>query len=71
MKAAQLVMENNHLKYTDDLLLVQRWLAGTTYKMSSTVAKDVKYYCMKDDNGKIRKWQGFPKVELNVEELRK
>lgn len=71
MKAAQLVMENNHLKYTDDLLLVQSWLAGTTYKMSSTVVKDVKYYCMKDDNGKIRKWDGFPKVELNVEELRK
>lgn len=71
MKAAELIMENNHLKYTDDLLLVQSWLAGTTYKMSGTVVKDVKYYCMKDDNGKIRKWAGFPKVELNVEELRK
>lgn len=71
MKAAELVMENNHLKYTDDLLLVQSWLAGTTYKMSSVIVKDVKYYCIKDDNGKIRKWTGFPKVELNVEEVRK
>ena len=71
MRAAGMVMENNHLKYTDDLLLVQSWLAGTTYKMSSTNAKGGKYYCMKDDNGKIRKWDGFPKVELNVEELRK
>ncbi len=71
MKAAELVMENNHLKYTDDLLLVQSWLAGTTYKMSGATVKDVKYYCVKDDNSKIRKWGGFPKVELNVEELRK
>ena len=70
MKAAKLVMENNHLKYTDDLLLVQHWLAGTTYKMSVAEVKGKKYYCLKDDNGKIRKWVGFPKVELNVEELK-
>ena len=70
MKAAQLVMENNHLKYTDDLLLVQSWLAGTTYEMSVAEVKGKRYYCMKDDNGKIRKYEGFPKVELNVEELK-
>lgn len=72
MKAAQLVMENNHLKYTDDLFLADRWRQG----VEGTIVVDTQtnkgaYHCLKDQNGKIRKWTGFPKVELNVEELRK
>lgn len=73
MKAAQLVMENNHLKYTDDVKLLEQWVVASPpdiYGATSEVGgKD--YYYLKDLNGKIRKWPGFPKVELNVEELRK
>lgn len=78
MKAAQMVMENNHLKYTDDVNLANRWVMNPDGSWSGfnivTTGKDVDspiYYCLKDDSGKIRKWPGFPKVELNVEELRK
>ena len=70
MEAARLVMENNHLKYTDDLLLVQSWLAGTTYKISVANVGGKSYYCMKNDHGKILKYEGFPKVSLNVDELK-
>lgn len=78
MKAAELIMENNHLKYTDDVNLANRWVMNPDGSWSGfnivTTGKDVDspiYYCIKDDNGKIRKWTGFPKVELHVEELRK
>lgn len=73
MKAAQLVMENNHLKYTDDVKLLEQWVVASPpdiYGESSEIGGK-KYYYLKDLNGKIRKWPGFPKVELNVEELRK
>lgn len=73
MKAAELVMENNHLKYTDDVKLLEQWVVASPpdiYGESSKVG-GTKYYYLKDLNGKIRKWQGFPKVELNVEELKK
>lgn len=73
MKAAELVMENNHLKYTKDIEQAEQWLVASQpdiYGATSEVGgKD--YYYLKDLNGKIRKWPGFPKVELNVEELRK
>lgn len=78
MKAAELIMENNHLKYTDDVLLANRWTMNPDGSWSGfnivATGKNVDspiYYCLKDDSGKIRKWPGFPKVELNVEELRK
>lgn len=76
MKAAQLVMENNHLKYTTDVMLANKWAmkldgSWSGFSIITTEQKGTLYYCLKDQNGKIRKWEGFPKVELNVEELRK
>lgn len=76
MKAAQLVMENNHLKYTTDAMLANKWAmkpdgSWSGFSIITTDQKGTLYYCLKDENGKIRKWTGFPKVELNVEELRK
>jgi len=76
MRAAEMVMENNRLKYTKDVILANNramksdgsWLG---FDIISTEQKGITYYCLKDQNGKIRKWEGFPKVELNVEELRK
>jgi hypothetical protein len=73
MKAAELVMENNHLKYTDDVKLLEQWVVASPpdiYGESSEIGGK-KYYYLKDLNGKIRKWVGFPKVELKVEELLK
>jgi len=72
-KAAELIMENNHLKYTDDVKLLEQWVVASPpdiYGESSEIGGK-KYYYLKDLNGKIRKWPGFPKVELTVEELRK
>lgn len=76
MKAVQLVMENNHLKYTTDVMLANKWAmkldgSWSGFSIITTEVKGTPYYCLKDLNGKIRKWEGFPKVELNVEELRK
>lgn len=76
MKAAELVMENNHLKYTTDVVLANKWAikpdgSWSGFSIITTDQKGTLYYCLKDQNGKIRKWDGFPKVELNVEELRK
>jgi len=73
MKAAELVMENNHLKYTDDVKLLEQWVVASPPDIygESSESGGKKYYYLKDLNGKIRKWPGFPKVELNVEELRK
>lgn len=72
MKAAELVMENNHLKYTDARILAVQWKQGVgEVKVVDTQTNKGTYHCLKDENGKIRKWPGFPKVELNVEELRK
>lgn len=67
MGAAKTVMENNHLKYTQDLdetMFDEKWsVAGT--KVIYTKVNDQHYYCLKDENGKIRKWNGFPKVDLS------
>lgn len=73
MKAAELVMENNHLKYTDDVKLLEKWVVASPPDIYGESSKSggKNYYYLKDLNGKIRKWPGFPKVELNVEELRK
>ncbi len=73
MKAAELVMENNHLKYTDDVKLLEQWVVASPPDIygESSERGGKKYYHLKDLNGKIRKWPGFPKVELNVEVLRK
>lgn len=76
MRAAEMVMENNHLKYTTDVMLANKWAmkldgSWSGFSIITTEQKGTLYYCLKDQNGKIRKWEGFPKVELNVEELRK
>ena len=73
MKAAELIMENNHLKYTDDVKLLEQWVVASPPDIygESSESGGKKYYYLKDLNGKIRKWAGFPKVELHVEELRK
>lgn len=73
MKAAELIMENNHLKYTDDVKLLEQWVVASPPDIygESSESGGKKYYYLKDLNGKIRKWTGFPKVELHVEELRK
>lgn len=65
----EVVAENNNLKWTESFLIAQHWLQGMpeSIKVNKSVISDgAVYYCLKDENGKVRKWQGFPKVDLSV-----
>ena len=65
------VAENNNLKYTEDELQAADWLRNQPENIKANKSaipgwpNDI-YYCLKDENGKVRKWQGFPKVDLSV-----
>lgn len=60
------VCDNNDLKYTTDY---QEWLYGERWRVYNTTLVEtsvdgVKYYCLKNNNGKVVKPKKFPKVEL-------
>lgn len=64
------IAENNNLKFTDDELLAAEWLRNQpeNIKVSKSVVPgwyDEVFYCLKDENGKVKKWAGFPKVDLS------
>ncbi len=64
---AEKVCDNNDLKYTTNEVEIcehDKWDVEGTDICEATV-EGVKYYCLKDENGKVRKWKGFPKVELS------
>jgi hypothetical protein len=74
--ACAAVCENNSLKYTTSLDLATRWLEE--HKKSSltlgiprdlhiciTEVDNETYYCLKDGAGKVRKFIGFPRVDLS------
>lgn len=67
MGDCQLVMENNHLKYTADYEKALEWRNAYEgeFVLSENTVNGVYYYCLKDGNGKIRKWPDFPKVVLS------
>lgn len=67
----KVVAENNNLKFTEDELLAAEWLRNQpdnikVNKSSIPGWPDDIFYCLKDENGKVRKWRGFPKVDLSV-----
>lgn len=67
----KVVAENNNLKFTEDELLAAEWLRNQpdnikVNKSSIPGWPDDIFYCLKDENGKVRKWKGFPKVDLSV-----
>lgn len=67
----KVVAENNNLKFTEDELLAAEWLRNQpdNIKVNKSAIPgwpDDIFYCLKDENGKVRKWKGFPKVDLSV-----
>ena len=67
MTALERVATNNAMKFTTDVALARQWESNSVegYKMSSVEVEGVIYYCLKDNNGKVRKWNDFPKVDLS------
>lgn len=69
--ACQAICENNSLKYTTSSGLAERWLnewqceGNFNYYVSGTEVESVMYYCLKDiKTKKVKKWKGFPSVDL-------
>ena len=68
--AQEAVALNNELKYTTNKSLALRWLGehvdrgNTTYYMEINTADGVDYYCVKNQNNKVIKPVGHPKVDL-------
>ncbi len=67
LAAAQEVMKNNHLKYTEHVEVVTHdpnWnVEGTEVVCTEVDGKE--YLCLKDVNGKVRKPHNLPKVGLS------
>lgn len=61
---AEKVCDNNDLKWTTDQYEADLWEGDDGVYTHTTIIKGRAYYCMKDNNGKVRKWKGFPKVDL-------
>lgn len=69
------VAENNNLKYTTDPNVAEEWMKNYllmnpenpdgVYLNKKTTIHGKSFYCLKDKNGKVRKWIGFPSVDLS------
>ena len=59
---ADRVIENNMQKFTTSLEEVKTW--ESEYTTTSKVVDGVTYYFFIDENGKVKKRDGFPKVEV-------
>lgn len=76
MAGCHAVAENNALKYSDDDGLVNEWkkqkeLKGIECEVVGTVLTEPNgwhehYFCIKNKNGKVLKYENFPKVDLSV-----
>ena len=59
---ADRVIENNMEKFTTDEAVFKTW--KSEYIQTSKVVDGVTYYFFTDENGKVKKRNGFPKVEV-------
>lgn len=59
---ADRVIENNMEKFTTDEAVFKTW--ESEYIPTSKVVDGVKYHFFVDENGKVKKRDGFPKVEV-------
>lgn len=66
IKATDLVVENNMLKFTTDKEAFDKWKAPVKENLTSSeqTVDGVTYYCLVNESGKVRKRKGFPTVEL-------
>lgn len=70
LAAAQRIVENNKLKYTDDKALAESWelpkgARTDGIKLQAIEYEGVTYYSLVDKNGKIRKHKNFIPVQLD------
>ena len=59
---ADRVIANNMEKFTTDEAVFKTW--KSEYIPTSKVVDGVKYYFFVDENGKVKKREGFPKIEV-------
>ena len=59
---ADRVIENNMEKFTTDEAVFKTW--KSEYIPTSKVVDGVKYYFFVDENGKVKKRDGFPKIDV-------
>jgi hypothetical protein len=66
LEASRRVAENNNSKFTTDCDVAQQWADGVDFmvKIEEAVVDGVSYFCLRDNNGKIRKKADFVSVEL-------
>ena len=67
IKATDLVVENNMLKFTTDKEVFDNWKAPAKENLtpSEQTVDGVTYYCLVNENGKVRKRKGFKIMDLS------
>lgn len=67
IKATDLVVENNMLKFTADKDAFDKWKAPAKEDLtpSEQTVDGVTYYCLVNENGKVRKRKGFKVMDLS------
>lgn len=67
IKATDLVVENNMLKFTTDKEAFDKWKAPAKENLtpSEQTVDGVTYYCLVNENGKVRKRKGFKVMDLS------
>lgn len=72
-QSARLIEENNNMKYTDNMVEFLNWEIDDTDGLNTMrvmnlvrlVNEDKIFFCLKDQNGKVRKHKHFQKVDLS------
>ena len=67
IKATDLVVENNMLKFTTDKEAFDKWKSPAKEHLtpSEQTVDGVTYYCLVNENGKVRKRKGFKVMDLS------
>ena len=67
LEAMRRVAENNASKFTTDYSVAEEWADSVEFmvKIEEAVVDGVSYFCMRDNNEKIRKHVGFVGVDLS------
>lgn len=72
-QSARLIEENNNMKYTDNMVEFLNWEIDDNDGLNTMrvmnlvqlVNEDKIFFCLKDQNGKVRKHKHFQKVDLS------
>lgn len=66
-EAMRRIAKNNNEKFTTDVNEVSQWRDNASFSVyiDEVVVDGVKYYCIKDEKGKVRKHSNFIEVDLS------